>query len=133
MAQEILQVILLSLVNNMPRVKRGVIHAKKRRTLRSKTKGYRWGRKNKIKAGKEAVVKAGSHAYADRRKKKRTARGLWQIKLSAFAKANGTSYSKMMHQLKENGIGLDRKILSDLAANNKQVLLKIAGLGDKSQ
>jgi large subunit ribosomal protein L20 len=109
----------------MPRVKRGVIHAKKRRTLRAKTKGYMWGRKNLIKQAKEAVVKAGVHAYADRKKKKRLNRGLWQIRISAFAKQNDLSYSRLIHGLKANNIELDRKILADLSANNNKIMARI--------
>jgi large subunit ribosomal protein L20 len=114
----------------MPRVKRGIIHAKKRRKLLGKTKGYKWGRKNLIKRAKEAVVKAGVHAYNDRKKKKRNMRGLWQIRIGAFARERGLSYSRFMEALKKRKIELDRKIISDLAANNKKILAKIAGLED---
>lgn len=88
----------------------------------SQTKGYKWGRKNLIKQAKEAVVKAGSHAYVDRRKKKRTRRALWQIKIGAFVREKGMSYSRFMDLLKKNKVDLDRKILADLAENNKKVL-----------
>ncbi|KKR20094.1 MAG: 50S ribosomal protein L20 [Parcubacteria group bacterium GW2011_GWE2_39_37] len=109
----------------MPRVKRGTTHTKKRRSLLEKTKGYKWGRKKLIKAAKTAVLKAGVHAYADRKKKKHTARGLWQIKIGAFAKEHATSYSRLIDSLKKADIALDRKILADLAVNNKEVLAKI--------
>lgn len=106
----------------MPRVKRGTFHIKKRKKLLAKTKGYKWGRKNLIKRAKEAVVKAGVHSYVDRRKKKRTRRNLWQIKISAFVKAEGLSYSKFINLLKKKDIVLDRKVLADLAENNKEVM-----------
>ena len=109
----------------MPRVKRGTTHVKKRKSLLAKTKGYKWGRKNLIKRAKEAVVKAGVHAYTDRRKKKRVNRGLQQIRISAFVKEQGLSYSKFMGLLKVKNIALDRKVLADLAQNNKEVLAKI--------
>lgn len=109
----------------MPRVKRGTSHVKKRRNLLSKTKGYRNGRKNLIKQAKEAVVKAGVHAYVDRRKKKRTNRGLWQIKIGAFVREQGLSYSKFINFLKVAKVELDRKILADLAVNNKKILKTI--------
>jgi len=109
----------------MPRVKRGTTHVKKRKKLLAKTKGYKWGRKNLIRKAKEAVVKAGAHAYIDRKKKKRTMRGLWQIRISAFVKEKQISYSKFINLLKNNKIILDRKILSDLTINNKKVLTKI--------
>lgn len=109
----------------MPRVKRGTSHVKKRRKLLSKTKGYRHGRKNLIKQAKEAVVKAGVHAYVDRRKKKRTNRALWQIKISAFVKEHGLNYSRFINSLKVAKVDLDRKVLADLAVNNKKVLKAI--------
>jgi len=109
----------------MPRVKRGTFHIKKRKKLLAKTKGYKWGRKNLIKRAKEAVVKAGAHSYVDRRKKKRTRRGLWQIKISAFVKEEGLSYSKFIDLLKKKDIVLDRKVMADLAENNKEVMKAI--------
>ena len=109
----------------MSRVKRGTTHVKKRKRLLKAVKGYKWGRKNLIKQAKEARVKAGQHAYIDRRKKKRTARALWQIKIGAFMKERGLSYSRFIDSLKKNKIELDRKVLSDLAVNNKKVLDRI--------
>ena len=98
------------------------MHVKKRRKLLAKTKGYQFGRKNLLTRAKEAAVKAGVHAYVDRRKKKRVNRALWQIRIGAFLKENGMSYSKVMGQLKKADIQVDRKILADLAINNKEVL-----------
>jgi large subunit ribosomal protein L20 len=109
----------------MPRVKRGTTHVKKRRKLLKKVKGYKWGRKKLIKRAKEAVIHAGEHAFRDRRKKKRVNRGLWQIRISAFVKEHDLSYSKFINLLKVRNIELDRKILADLAANNKEVMAKI--------
>ncbi len=109
----------------MPRVKRGTIHNKKRKNLLKDVKGYKWGRKNLVKLAKTARTKAGAHAFVDRRKKKRTMRSLWQIKISAFVKEQGLSYSKFIALLKENNIEVDRKILADLAENNKEAMLAI--------
>jgi len=109
----------------MPRVKRAKIHLKKRRGLLKKAKGYKWGRKNLIRRANDAVIKAGVNAYFDRRRKKREIRSLWQIKISAFTKEHGLSYSKFIHLLKINKIELDRKVLADLAVNNQAVLAKI--------
>ncbi len=106
----------------MPRVKRGMTHVKKRRKLHQAVKGYKWGRKNLIKVAKTARTKAGAHAYIDRRKKKRTMRGLWQIKINAFVREEGMSYSRFISALKDKKIIIDRKILADLAVNNKPVL-----------
>ncbi len=109
----------------MPRVKRGTSHVKKRRKLMRQVKGYKWGRKNLIKLAKTASTKAGAHSYRDRRKKKRDMRALWQIKINAFVREHGFSYSKFIDALKKADVALDRKILADLAVNNKKVLAEI--------
>lgn len=101
------------------------MHVKGRRNLLKKVKGYKWGRKKLIKLAKTAQTKAGAHAFMDRRKKKRTNRGLWQIKINAFVREQGLSYSRFIDALKKNNIELDRKVLADLAVNNKKVLAKI--------
>ena len=71
------------------------------------------------------MVKAGVHAYVDRKKKKRVNRGLWHIKINAFVHEKGLNYSRFINLLKINKIEVDRKILADLAVNNKKVLTKI--------
>jgi len=106
----------------MPRVKRGMAHVKKRRKLLKAVKGYKWGRKNLLKLAKTAHTKAGAHAYKDRRRKKRDMRSLWQIKINAFVREHGLSYSVFINMLKKSKVELDRKILADLAVNNKEVL-----------
>jgi len=109
----------------MPRVKRGKTHTKKRKKLLKQVKGYKWGRKKIIRLAKTAATKAGVHAYVDRKKKKRNKRGLWQIKINAFVRQSGLSYSTFINKLKNKKIELDRKILADLAENNKKILSKI--------
>lgn len=97
-------------------------HVKKRKKLLKAVKGYKWGRKNLIKLARTARTKAGAHSYVDRRKKKRTMRGLWQIKINAFVREFGFSYSRFINALKVNKIEIDRKVLADLAVNNKETL-----------
>ena len=97
------------------RVKRGTTRARQRRRFLKRTKGYRWGRKNRIRLAKTAVLKAGANAYRDRRLKKRNARRLWQIQINAGSRSHGLSYSKFIAALKKANIELDRKILADLA------------------
>ncbi|MFA5093603.1 MAG: 50S ribosomal protein L20 [Candidatus Omnitrophota bacterium] len=109
----------------MPRVKRGTSHVKKRRKLHQAVKGFKWGRKNLIKVAKTARTKAGAHAFVDRRKKKRTARALWQIKISAFVRAEGLSYSKFIAALKAKNVLLDRKVLAEMAVKYPELLKKI--------
>jgi large subunit ribosomal protein L20 len=103
------------------RVKRGVAHLKRRKNLLAKTKGYRWRRKSSIRLARQASIRAGQHAYRHRRLKKRDYRGLWQIRIGAAAREHGMSYSQFMHKLKLANIGLDRKILAELAAEQPKV------------
>ncbi len=109
----------------MPRVKRGTIHAKRRRNLLKKVKGYKWGRKSKVRQARPAMLKAGVYAYRDRRVKKRTFRRLWNIKINAGARANGTTYSKLINALKAANISLDRKVLAQIAEHKPAVFSKI--------
>ena len=109
----------------MVRIKRGVSANKRRKNVLKLTKGFKWGRKNKFRAAKEAVLHAGKHAFAGRKQKKRTFRRLWITRISAAAKASGTSYSRLANQLKKSGIALNRKMLSELAANFPTVFEKI--------
>ncbi|MBP9802398.1 50S ribosomal protein L20 [Patescibacteria group bacterium] len=109
----------------MPRVKRGVTHVKRRKNILKKTKGYNWGRKKLIKLAKTAVNKAGQHALADRRKKKRVMRRLWQVKLNAAVRILGLNYSTFIHLLKEKKSDLDRKVLAQIAEHENKIFTTI--------
>ena len=109
----------------MPRVKRGTTHVKKRRSLMKRVKGFGDGRKNLIKIAKTADTRAGMHAYRDRRVKKRLARRLWQTRINAAVRTFDMSYSKFIGQLKEKEVGLNRKVLSEIAADKPEVFKKI--------
>ena len=109
----------------MPRVKRGVIANRRRKRLLKHAKGFMWTRNTKYRQAKEGLLHAWSFQFADRKKKKRTMRNLWTIKINAAARENGLTYSKLINQLKKANIELDRKILSDLAVNNPEVFKKI--------
>jgi large subunit ribosomal protein L20 len=102
----------------MPRVKRGTAHIKKRKNVLKKTKGYMWGRSKKIKQAREAILHAGMHARNDRRAKKGVQRALWQVKLNAAVRVHGMNYSTFINKLKVNKIEMDRKVLSELAAQH---------------
>ena len=103
----------------MPRVKRGVTaHARHKKVLK-KAKGYYGARSRTYKVAKQAVTKAGQYAYRDRRQRKRQFRSLWIVRINAAAKAEGISYSRFMNGLKLADIELDRKVLADLAVNDK--------------
>lgn len=109
----------------MTRVKRGTIATKKRKKILKYTKGFRWSRKSKERAAKEALLHAWSHAFRGRKEKKRNFRALWQVKINAAVREEGLSYSKFIAQLKNKNIKLDRKILADIAENQPQAFKKI--------
>jgi len=109
----------------MPRVKRGVIATKSRRKILKYTKGYKWGRKSKERAAKEALIHAWTHAFRDRRAKKRDFRQLWNVKINAGVRAHGLTYSKFINALKKNKIALNRKTLAALAENDPAIFKKI--------
>ena len=109
----------------MPRVKRGTTASKRRKNVLKHTKGFKWGRKSKYKLAKQALQKAWSYSYRDRKVKKRTARQLWQIQINAGTRKQGVSYSKFIAGLKKNKIKLDRKILSQLAQTQPEIFSKI--------
>ena len=102
----------------MTRVKRGTTSLKRRKSVLSKTKGYRFGRSNKEKQAKEAILHAGVHAFNHRKAKKRDFRGLWNIGISYAVKPSGLSYSKFIKLLKDNKIDLNRKVLAEIAKEN---------------
>ena len=81
-------------------------------------KGFRWRRKTNYRAAKEAIIKAGSYAYRDRRNKKRTARSLWILRLNNALGESGMKYNQFIHTASQKKIALDRKVLSQLAQEN---------------
>jgi len=109
----------------MTRVKRGKTAHKKRETLLKYTKGFRWGRKSKERAAKEALLHAWPAAFRGRKQKKRDYRRLWATQINAAARINNTKYSQLISDLKKKNIILDRKILADLAVNEPKVFEKI--------
>ena len=109
----------------MTRVKRGKIaHKKRERVLRS-TKGFKWGRKAKERAAKEALLHAWSRSFKGRKEKKREYRALWNVRVNAGARAEGMKYSTFIAALTKKGVKLDRKILSMLAKDHPAVFKKI--------
>ena len=109
----------------MTRIKRGLMVKKTHKKILKQVKGFRGARKHRIKLAKEALLKAGSFAYRDRRTKKRDFRQLWIAKLNAGLRQHGLRYSQFIHQLKKAKIDLNRKILADLAANHPEEFEKI--------
>ncbi len=99
------------------RVKRGVAGHAKHQKIRRATKGMSHPNRVSIKRGKQAVTKSLQYAYRDRRNRKRTFRALWNARINAAARLNGTTYSRLIASLKTAKIDLDRKVLAELAVN----------------
>lgn len=99
------------------RVKRGVTSHKRHQKIRKATKGMSRGNRTSIKRGKQAVTRSLVNSYNDRRNRKRTFRQLWNTRINAAARLNGTTYSRLIAGLKKANISLDRKVLAELAVN----------------
>ena len=102
----------------MPRSVNSVASRKKRKKILKQSKGYFGRRKNVWTVAKNAVEKALTYAYRDRRNKKRNFRSLWITRINAAARLHGLTYSELISKLKENNIEIYRKVLADLAMNN---------------
>lgn len=109
----------------MPRVKRGTISLKRRKNVLAKVKGYRFGRSTKEREAKVAIKHAGAHAFAHRKDKKADARALWQAKINAAVRPLGMTYSRFIAALKKHNVGLDRKVLADIAKNHPEAFKRI--------
>ena len=110
----------------MTRVKRSIHARKKRRAMLDRAKGYRGEAHSNYKRAKEAVMKADSYAYRDRRNRKRDFRRLWITRINAAARQNGMSYSQFMHGMALAGIELDRKVLADIAVRDAETFRRFA-------
>ncbi|MFL2745405.1 MAG: 50S ribosomal protein L20 [Gammaproteobacteria bacterium] len=104
----------------MSRVKRGVQAKKRHKKILKLAKGYRGARSRTFKVANQAVLKAGQYAYRDRKVKKRTFRSLWIIRINAAVREHGLSYSVFMNGLKKANIDLDRRVLANMAVEDKE-------------
>ena len=111
----------------MPRATNSAASRKRRKRILEKAKGFRAGRSKLIRTAKDAVYKAQTWAYRDRKVRKRTFRGLWIQRINAAAKLNGMTYSRFMEGLKAVGIELDRKVLADLAVKDAEAFAALVG------
>jgi large subunit ribosomal protein L20 len=103
----------------MARVKRGVVANRRHKKVIKKAKGYYGARSRVYRVATQAVTKAGQYAYRDRRNKKRVFRSLWITRINAGARAAGITYSQLIAGLKKANVDVDRKVLADLAVNDK--------------
>jgi len=109
----------------MTRVKRGVLKTKTRRNVLKMTKGYRLNRRAKEASAIEAIMHAGANAFAHRRDKKGDMRRLWNVRINAILRENGSTYSKFIDALKKKNIQIDRKMLSSMAQENPETFKRI--------
>jgi len=108
------------------RVKRSVHGRKKRREALERAKGYRGQASKSYKRAKEALLKADSYAYRDRRNRKRDFRRLWIVRINAAARLHELSYATFMNGLRRAGIEIDRKVLADLAVRDATAFAELA-------
>lgn len=109
----------------MPRSVNAVASRARRKRYLKAAKGYFGARSKVYTVAKNAVEKAWSYAYRDRRNKKRVFRRLWIARINAAARQNGTTYSRLMHDLSTAGVGLNRKVLADLAMNHPEAFTAV--------
>ena len=114
------------------RIKRGVNAVKKRRKILKLAKGYRGAKSKLYRIARQAVMKSGNYAFVGRKQKKRDFRKLWIARINAAARMNGLSYSKFMHGLKVANVDMNRKMLAEMAVNDKEGFTALAELAKKS-
>ncbi len=109
----------------MARVKRGVTAHKRHKRLLNAAEGRRGTRSRLIKPAREALLHALAYATRDRKQRKRQMRSLWIVRINAAARANGLTYGRFVAGLRQAGVGLDRKILADLAVRDEVTFRRI--------
>lgn len=109
----------------MPRATHSSASRARHKKWIKRAKGFR-GRRHKIfKLAKEAVLKAGQYAYRDRRRKKTVFRQAWQLRINAAARMHGLTYSTLTHQLRQQNIAINRKVLSQLAVEHPEIFKRV--------
>ena len=112
----------------MARIKGGLNAKKRHNRVLKVAKGYRGARSKQYRVAKQSVMRALTSSYAGRKQRKRQFRQLWIARINAAARINGLSYSKFMYGLKQAGVEMNRKILSDMAINDAEGFAKLAEL-----
>lgn len=113
------------------RVKRGVASHAKHKKIRAATKGFTRGNRSSIKRGRQTLTKSLQYATRDRKNRKRTFRQLWNARINAAARLNGTTYSRFIAALKGANITLDRKVLAELAVNEPAAFKAVVEAAEK--
>ena len=112
----------------MARIKGGLNAKKRHNRVLKLAKGYRGARSKQYRVAKQSVMRALTSSYAGRKERKRQFRQLWIARINAAARINGLSYSKFMYDLKQAGVVMNRKVLSDMAINDAEGFAKLAEL-----
>ena len=113
------------------RVKRGVTSHAKHKKIRRATKGFSHSNRVSVRRGRQALTKSLQNATRDRKNRKRTFRELWNARINAGARLNGTTYSKLIAGLKKANITLDRKVLAELAVNEPKAFTAVVKAAKK--
>ena len=113
------------------RVKRGVTSHARHKKIRKATKGFSHANRVSVRRGRQALTKSLQYATRDRRNRKRTFRQLWNARINAAARLNGTTYSQLIAGLKKADIGLDRKVLAELAVNEPKAFTAVVKAAKK--
>ena len=112
----------------MARIKGGLNAKKRHNRVLKLAKGYRGARSKQYRVAKQSVMRALTSSYTGRKERKRQFRQLWIARINAAARINGLSYSKFMFGLKQAGVVMNRKVLSDMAINDAEGFAKLAEL-----
>jgi large subunit ribosomal protein L20 len=116
----------------MARVTRGVHARKQRRTVLTRAKGFRGARRRRYRIANETILHAMRYQYRDRRQRKRDFRRLWITRINAGARQHGLSYSRFIHGLKLADVGVDRKVLADLAVREPAAFAKLVAVAKEA-
>ena len=116
----------------MPRIKRGVNARKRHKKVLKQASGYYGARSRVYRVAKQAVIKAGQYAYRDRRQRKRQFRALWIARINAASRQCGLSYSRFISGLQKAGVALDRKVLADIAVNDKVAFARLVDVAKEA-
>ncbi len=111
----------------MTRVKRGVVRHKRHKRVLKAAKGYYGRRKNTFRIAHQAVERARQYAFRDRKAKKRTFRALWIQRINAACRLHGMTYCRFIYELKQKGLRLNRKMLSEIAVSEGEDFLALIG------
>lgn len=114
----------------MARIKRGTNNRKRHKKVLKQAKGYYGSKHTLFKTANQAVMKSLAYSYVGRKRRKRDFRKLWIARINAAARANGTSYSKLMGNLKKANIDINRKMLAEIAVSNPEEFTKLVEIAN---